>query len=88
MAAENEITVRIPITTRGEVKNFGVYAAPALKTHVFVGPFTSKNEEISDSDSESNSDSDSESNSDSNSDSNYDSDSDSDSEPDDVAAAG
>ena len=48
MAAENQITVRIPITTRGEGKNFGVLAVPGVETHVFVGPFTYKNEEISD----------------------------------------
>ena len=44
MAAENQITVRIPITTRGEGKNFGVLAVPGVETHVFVGPFTYKNE--------------------------------------------
>ena len=47
---EEKTTVRIPISTQGEVKNFGVYAVPGLETHVFVGPFTSKNEEISDND--------------------------------------
>ena len=40
MAAEKKTTVRIPITYRGEVKNFGAYAVPGLETHVFVGPFT------------------------------------------------
>ena len=44
LAANKKATVRIPITTRGEVKNFGVYAVPSLETHVFVGPFTYKNE--------------------------------------------
>ena len=50
LAAKEKTTVRIPIATQGEVKNFGVYAVPGLETHVFVGPFTSKNEEISDND--------------------------------------
>ena len=50
LAAKERTTVRIPISTQGEVKNFGVYAVPGLETHVFVGPFTSKNEEISDND--------------------------------------
>ena len=50
MAEKEKTTVRIPIATQGEVKNFGVYAVPGLETHVFVGPFTSKNEEISDND--------------------------------------
>ena len=50
LAAKEKTTVRIPIATLGEVKNFGVYAVPGLETHVFVGPFTSKNEEISDND--------------------------------------
>ena len=42
LAAKERTTVRIPISTQGEVKNFGVYAVPGLETHVFVGPFTSK----------------------------------------------
>ena len=42
LAAKEKTTVRIPIATQGEVKNFGVYAVPGLETHVFVGPFTSK----------------------------------------------
>ena len=50
LAAKEKTTVRIPISTQGEVKNFGVYAGPGLETHVFVGPFTSKNEETSDND--------------------------------------
>ena len=50
LAAKEKTTVRIPIATQGEVKNFGVYAVPGLETHVFVGPFTSKNEEIIDND--------------------------------------
>ena len=40
MAEKEKTTVRIPITSRGEAKNFGVYAVPGLETHVFVGPFT------------------------------------------------
>ena len=47
LAAKEKSVVRIPITTEEEVKNFGVYAVPGVETHVFVGPFTSKNEEIS-----------------------------------------
>ena len=44
MAEKEKTTVRIPIDTlnhtRGEAKNFGVYAVPGLETHVFVVPFT------------------------------------------------
>ena len=76
LAAKEKATVRIPIATQGETKNFGVFAIPSVETHVFVGPFTSKTEEISD-----NYDDDSGSHSDS------DSDSDSDFDDDDVAAA-
>ena len=47
LAAQEKTTIHIPITTEGEAKNFGVYAVPGVETHVFVGPFTSKNEEIS-----------------------------------------
>ena len=50
LAAKEKATVRIPIATQGETKNFGVFAVPSVETHVFVGPFTSKNEEISDND--------------------------------------
>ena len=45
LAASNGTVVHIPITTRGRVENFGVYAFHKLETHIFVGPFTSKNEE-------------------------------------------
>ena len=48
LAAKEKATVRIPIATQGETKNFGVFAVPSVETHVFVGPFTSKTEEISD----------------------------------------
>ena len=88
LAAKEKATVRIPIATQGETKNFGVFAVPSVETHVFVGPFTSKTEEISDNyddDDDSDDDSDSYSYSDSHSDS--DSDSDSDFDDDDVAAA-
>jgi hypothetical protein len=44
LAASNGTVVHIPITTRGRVENFGVYAFHKLETHIFVGPFTSKNE--------------------------------------------
>jgi hypothetical protein len=48
LAKKEKNTVQIPITTQGEVQSFGVYAVPGLGTHAFVGPFTSKQEEISD----------------------------------------
>ena len=50
LAHQEKTTVRIPISTQGEVRNFGVYAVPGLETHVFVGPFTSKNADTSDND--------------------------------------
>ena len=43
LAAKERTTVRIPIAHQNEVSNFGVYAVPGLETHVFVGPFTTKN---------------------------------------------
>ena len=42
LAAREKTTVRIPIKVPGEVDSFGVYAVPGLESHVFVGPFTSK----------------------------------------------
>ena len=81
LAAKEKATVRIPIATQGETKHFGVCAVPSVETHVFVGPFTSKTEEISDNYDDSDDDSYSDSHSDS------DSDSDSDFDDDDVAAA-
>ena len=42
LAMKEQTTVRIPIPVAGETEAFGVYAVPGLKTHVFVGPFTSK----------------------------------------------
>ncbi len=39
---KEQTTVRIPIPVAGETESFGVYAVPGLKSHVFVGPFTSK----------------------------------------------
>jgi hypothetical protein len=48
LAETEKTTVRIPITTQGEVQSFGVYAIPGLGTHAFVGPFTSKQERSSD----------------------------------------
>ena len=83
LAAKEKATVRIPMATQGETKNFGVFAVPSVETHVFVGPFTSNTEEISDNYDDS--DDDSDSYSDFHSDS--DSDSDSDFDDDDVAAA-
>jgi hypothetical protein len=42
LAMKEQTTVRIPIPVAGESESFGVYAVPGLETHVFVGPFTSK----------------------------------------------
>ena len=42
LARQTKTTIRIPITTQGEVENFGVYAAPCLENRVFIGPFTLK----------------------------------------------
>ena len=38
--------MRIPIPVGDQDPSFGVYAVPGLKTHVFVGPFASKTEVI------------------------------------------
>ncbi len=42
LSMKEDTTVRIPIAVPGEVSSFGVYAVPGLSTHVFVGPFSSK----------------------------------------------
>ena len=42
LATATSTTVRIPIPVAEQDQSFGVYAVPGLKTHVFVGPFKSK----------------------------------------------
>ena len=42
LATATSTTVRIPIPVADQDHSFGVYAVPGLKTHVFVGPFKSK----------------------------------------------
>ena len=42
LATATSTTVRIPIPVADQDQSFGVYAVPGLKTHVFVGPFKSK----------------------------------------------
>ena len=42
LATATSTTVRIPIPVQEQDQSFGVYAVPGLKTHVFVGPFKSK----------------------------------------------
>merc|ERR1719209_1718422 len=44
LATATSTTVRIPIPVAEQDQSFGVYAVPGLKTHVFVGPFKSKEE--------------------------------------------
>ena len=46
LANSEKTTVRIPIQAQNEVTNFGVYAVPGLQSHVFVGPFTVKAQEV------------------------------------------
>merc|ERR1719234_1025639 len=42
LSTATSTTVRIPIPVADQDPSFGVYAVPGLKTHVFVGPFKSK----------------------------------------------
>ena len=42
LATATSTTVRIPIPVAEQDQSFGVLAVPGLKTHVFVGPFKSK----------------------------------------------
>ena len=45
LATATSTTVRIPIPVAEQDQSFGVYAVPGLKTHVFVGPFKSKEDQ-------------------------------------------
>ena len=45
LANQNKTTIRIPITANQGIEDCGVYAIPGLETHVFIGPFTSKDGE-------------------------------------------
>ena len=42
LATATSTTVRIPIPVAGQDHRLGVYAVPGLKTHLFVGPFDTK----------------------------------------------
>ena len=45
LATTTSTIVRIPITDVEQDRSFGVYGVPGLETHVFVGPFKSKEDQ-------------------------------------------